>query len=192
MDECQPTVSNEEISTEELVERQHSAEQMTEIDRGKRVTKPPIWLKDYVTTKRGSAKCSYSIANYVGYDHLSADYQKYLSLFSSPTEPRNFKEASQNQRWIEAMQYEVDALEQNHTWELVDLPDGKQTVGSKWVYKVKYKPNGEVNKYKARLVTKGYTQQEGLDYHETFSPISKMVTVRTLISVAASKNWPLF
>nr|XP_033514100.1 uncharacterized mitochondrial protein AtMg00820-like [Nicotiana tomentosiformis] len=118
MDECQPIVSNKEMPIEELVERQHSAEQMTEIDRGKRVTKPPI----------------------------------------CPTEPRNFKEASQNQRWIEAMQHEVDALEQNHTWELVDIPEGKQTVGSKWVYKVKYKPNREVDKYKARLVAKDYTQ----------------------------------
>lgn len=66
------------------------------------------------------------------------------------------------------MQHEVDTFEQNHIWELVALPKEKQTVGSKWVYKAKYKINGKVDKYKVMLVAKGYTQQEGLDYHETF------------------------
>lgn len=82
-------------------------------------------------------------------------------------------------------------MEENNTWEIVDPPVGKQP-GSKWVYKIKHKANGEVDKFKARLVVKGYTQQEGLDYHETFYPVAKMVTVRTVISVAASKDWPLF
>ena len=84
------------------------------------------------------------------------------------------------------MQSEVAALEQNNTWAIVELPSSKHPIGSKWVYKVKLKANGEVERYKARLVAKGYNQQEGLDYHETFSPVAKMVTVRTVISVAAS------
>lgn len=75
---------------------------------------------------------------------------------------------------------------------IVDLPPGKQPIGLKWVYKVKHKANGEIERYKARLVAKGYNQQEGLDYHETFSTAVKMVTVKTVISVAASHQWPLF
>lgn len=67
----------------EPVEEVSVSKQVTENGRGKRVTKPPIWLKDYVTAKAKSAKCSYSIANYVEYDHLSTCYQEYLSLFST-------------------------------------------------------------------------------------------------------------
>lgn len=74
----------------------------------------------------------------------------------------------------------------------MDLLEGKRTIGSKWVFKIKYTTNGEIERYKARSVAKGYTQKEGFDYHYTFLPVAKMVTVRTLISIAASPNWPLF
>lgn len=85
------------------------------------------------------------------------------------------------------MQQEIAALEENNIWELVDLPLGKQAIGSKWVYKIKHKANGNVERFKSRLVAKGYNQKEGLDYHETFSPVAKMVTIITIISIAAAK-----
>ncbi|XP_019226927.1 PREDICTED: uncharacterized protein LOC109208296 [Nicotiana attenuata] len=106
-------------------------------------------------------------------------------------EPNSFKEAVKDKRWIQAMQQEVKALEDNRTWEVVPIPVGKFIIGSKWVYKIKYNSNGKVERFKARLVAKGYNQQEGLDYHETFSPVSKMVTVRSVIAIAASKDWKL-
>nr|XP_009758876.1 PREDICTED: uncharacterized protein LOC104211510 [Nicotiana sylvestris] len=90
------------------------------------------------------------------------------------------------------MEVKIKALEDNVTREVVDLPPGKKAIGSKWVFKIKYKANGEVERFKARLVAKGYTQQDGLDYHETFSSVAKMVTVKTIISIAASKGWNLF
>ena len=94
--------------------------------------------------------------------------------------------------WQAAMTSEFEALYSNNTWEIVKLPAGKKTIGCKWVYKIKHKADGTVERYKARLVVKGYTQQAGINYNETFSPIVKMTTVRALISIAVKKNWNMY
>jgi hypothetical protein len=86
---------------------------------------------------------------------------------------------------------ELEALKKNKTWELTDLPKGKNTVGCKWIYSVKQNAEGKVERYKARLVARGYSQTYGIDYDETFAPVAKMSTVRILISCAANFGWPL-
>nr|GEV97974.1 putative reverse transcriptase, RNA-dependent DNA polymerase, Gag-polypeptide of LTR copia-type [Tanacetum cinerariifolium] len=94
-----------------------------------------------------------------------------------------------DKKWRNAMQQEIKAFYKNETWTLEELPEGKRPIDSKWVYKTKFKSNGEVERYKARLVAKGCTQKEEVDYHETFAPVSKLVTVPTLLVVATKKGW---
>ncbi|CAM8923733.1 unnamed protein product [Rhodiola kirilowii] len=79
---------------------------------------------------------------------------------------------------------ELQALHNNNTWELTDLPHGKKPVGSKWFYRIKRHSDGTIQRYKARLVARGFTQLEGLDYHETFAYVVKMNTVRAFLAVA--------
>jgi len=83
----------------------------------------------------------------------------------------------------------MNALERNQTWEIVKLPKEKKTVGCKWVYALKYKANGSLERYKVRLVAKGFTQTFGIDYQETFAPVAKMNTIRILFSLSANLGW---
>ena len=90
------------------------------------------------------------------------------------------------------MKSEIQSIEKNAAWELVDLPVGKNVVGTKWIYNSKYHSNGTVEKHKARLVAKGYSQEEGIYYEETFAPVAKMTTIQTVISLAASYGWLVY
>jgi hypothetical protein len=89
------------------------------------------------------------------------------------------------------MKEEMSALPKNKTCDLVQLPRGKKTAGFKWVFTMKQNPEGKVERYKARLVAKGYSQTYGIDYDEIFALVTKMSTVRTLISCAVNFGWPL-
>lgn len=79
------------------------------------------------------------------------------------------------------MQEEVDTLHSQQTWSLVPFPLDKNLVDLKWVYRVKTNANGSVSRYKARLIVKGYSQEEGIDYGETFSPVVKATTIRLFL-----------
>ena len=93
------------------------------------------------------------------------------ALFSY--QPTSFNEAVKDEQWVKSINEEIDAIEKNQTWDLVDIPAEKTSIGVKWVYKTKLKEKGELEKHKASLVAKGYAQQYGVDYDETYLSVAK-------------------
>ena len=107
-------------------------------------------------------------------------------------EPINIDEAfsgEHSKEWKQATDSEFKSLIENDTWELVPMPEGKNIVGNKWVFKVKRDENGDVQRYKARLVAQGYSQTEGVDYNEVYSPVVRNTTIRSLLALSNAKNW---
>ena len=143
------------------------------------------------TPLRRSTRIRHPIDRWVSYNNFSLDFQTFLTRVSKETEPSSFHEAVHSRAWVEAMNEEMEALHECNTWEIVPRPDNKNVVGSKWVYKIKHKPDGSVERYKARLVARGFTQQYGQDYDETFSPVVKLGTVRIIIALALQHGWSL-
>ena len=106
-------------------------------------------------------------------------------------DPKSYRDAMKgpdSSLWKIAADVEMKSILQNETWELVDLPPGKNAIGCKWVFKTKINADGSVNKYKARLVAQGYAQQHGIDYEETFAPFLKHVSLRTVLAIANQYN----
>jgi len=133
----------------------------------------------------------YSLSSFLSFDKLSPSYKHFCLSISSQSDLQLYHQAVKSAHWRDAMTAEISALEANKTWIVTDLPSNKQPIGCKWVYKIKYKANGSIERYKARPVAKGYTQCEGLDYHDTFSLVAKMTTIRCILALAAAKNWVL-
>ncbi|XP_010245474.1 PREDICTED: phospholipase D zeta 1-like [Nelumbo nucifera] len=135
-----------------------------------------------IALRKGKRTCtSHPISDYVSTAHLSASHCKFISLLSSVPIPKTVQEALTSPGWRHAMEEELSALQHNHTWELTTLPPDKHTVGCKWAYTVKHRPDGSVEQLKARLVSKGYSQLYGVDYMETFSPVAKISSVRIYV-----------
>nr|GEU31468.1 zinc finger, CCHC-type [Tanacetum cinerariifolium] len=124
-----------------------------------------------------------------GFRTLNDLYKNTEQLLLAEDEPKNYKEASSDQKWIEAMKVELDSINRNNTWELTTLPKGHKAIGLKWVFKTKKDANGNIIKHKARLVAKGYIQEHGIDFEEVFTPVARMETIRLLLVIAANNKW---
>ena len=103
-------------------------------------------------------------------------------------DPVSFSQAinsDKSDKWINAMKEELKSMAENNVWDLIELPEGSKRVGCKWVFKTKYDSNGNIEQFKARLVAKGYTHKDGIDYKETFSPVSKKDSLRIIMALVA-------
>ena len=104
-------------------------------------------------------------------------------------EPADYEEALNNPRWKKAMEEELYTIERNKTWDLVDLLQDRKVIGVKWVFRTKLNADGSINKHKARLVVKGYAQIFGVDYFDTFAPVSRLDTIRLLFAISTQFGW---
>ena len=106
-------------------------------------------------------------------------------------EPSSYAEAAREEVWKRTMKDEMEAIDRNHTWELVVPPPNCKPIGLKWLFKVKKSAKGEILRYKARLVVKGYSQRHGIDFDEVFAPVVRFESIRVLIAMAAQEGWTL-
>ena len=203
-------VSSTEATVAAPEQIQESVQVEPPLGRGHRVSQPNVRLQDYIaynsqclldkhtpipptTPSRSSdsvqGTSSYPISAHVSDAVFSNKHQVFLAAITAEREPKSFKEAVRDPRWNNAMSTEVMALEGHRTWDVTDLPKGKKALACMWLYKYKFHADGTVERPKARLVVCGNKQREGEDYFKTFAPVAKLTTVRTLLEVAAAKNW---
>ncbi|XP_073148775.1 retrovirus-related Pol polyprotein from transposon TNT 1-94 isoform X1 [Henckelia pumila] len=161
----------DQVSCEAVPEHEEQEPVESEVSKVRQSTRerrPPGWLSDYVT-ESNIAYC----------------------LLTEDGESSSFHEATQSSDvslWMTAMQEELEALDRNKTWNLVTLPRGRKAIGNRWVYKIKRDGNNQVERYRARLVVKGYAQKEGIDFNEIFSPVVRLSTVRVVLALCAVFN----
>ncbi|CAI7873792.1 unnamed protein product [Closterium sp. NIES-53] len=162
--------------------------------RGKRRIQAPNRLT-YEALGKPAKSALAGAALVVGEDEES-DYEECAFAFFSPVEmpgePATLKEAlesSDSEEWKKAMESELKSIEENGTWELVELPEGRKAITSKWLFKIKSDADGKIERYKSGLVAKGYQQKEKVDYKELFAPVVMPTTLRTLLAGAAIKGW---
>jgi hypothetical protein len=107
------------------------------------------------------------------------------------SKPSTYEEDAKKQVWKDAMMEEYQSIMKNDVWEVVLRPEGKSVVTSKWIYKIKHAADGSIEKYKERFVARGFSQKEGEDYDETFSPVARYTSIRSIISIAFVMGWKL-
>ncbi|GAA0159498.1 transmembrane signal receptor [Lithospermum erythrorhizon] len=154
-----------------------------------RHSSPPLSSLSHVSST--SSGTSYPLTHFLSYDIFSSAHRGFLASITVGVEPRSYCQALRDPSWCDAMRAEIRALENNGTWSMIELPAGKKALGSRWVYKIKYKSDGSLERLKARLVVFGNHQTEGIDYSDTFAHVAKMSTVRTFLAMAAVRGWEL-
>jgi hypothetical protein len=153
--------------------------EVTEIRRSKRRRTETSFGPDFVTN---------FLTEINDVDYIS---ESIVHLFLTEEDPKTYEEAMRSidaSFWKDAVNSELESIMSNNTWELVDLPKGFKPINSKWVFRRKLRPDGTIERFKARLVVKGYTQKFGVDFFYTYSPVTKIATIRTLFALASIYN----
>ena len=114
-------------------------------------------------------------------DYFGREHNSLCEVSQQPATYQEATEGPDKEKWKAAMETEMTSLQENEVWDLVKLPAGRKTVGSKWVYKIKTGADGSVQRYKARLVAQGFTQKYGTDFDETFCPVVRQESLRFLM-----------
>jgi hypothetical protein len=124
-------------------------------------------------------------------EQSTSRFGAYLALVTSirDTEPQTFAQAVDHQVWREAMVEEYDSIVRNDVWDVVSRPVGKLVVTSRWLYKTKIAADGSVEKHKARFVARDFSQILGVNYDETFAPVARYTSIRTIIAIATEMGW---
>ncbi|RVW62261.1 Retrovirus-related Pol polyprotein from transposon RE1 [Vitis vinifera] len=145
-----------------------------------------------IALRKGVRRCTdHPIGNYVTYEGLSPSYRAFATSLDDTQVPNTIQEALKISEWKKAVQDEIDALEKNGTWTITDLPVGKRPVGCKWIFTIKYKADGSVERFKARLVARGFTQSYGIDYQETFCSCCKTEHYQDPSLISCQSRWCL-
>ena len=156
-------------------------------------TQPETNQGDYMLTRDRERRHTKAPERY-GYADIIACALT-LEYEETSTDPASYKEAMLStdcENWKIAMKEEYDSLMKNHTWELVERPKNQRLIGCKWIFKTKPEiPGIEKGRYKAMLVAKGFSQKEGVDYNEIFSPVVKHTSIRVILALVASYNLEL-
>lgn len=139
-----------------------------------------------------AGKSNNPLDQFISYSNFYVAHRAFCLIFSPQMSLKSFLQAEKYSHWREAVCAEISALVNSNTWTLTSLPPNKKPIRCKCFYKIKYKSDGTIERYKARLVEKGYNQVQGLDYHDTFASVAKLVTVRAPLSFTAIKKWFLY
>lgn len=145
-----------------------------------------------ITKRRNTALCDVNETNVVGTRlRERRPSVNMMAMLAVEDEPKTYEEAvnsAERANWLTAMEDEYNSLIANGTWILVDKPTNQKIIDNKWVFKLKRNTDGSIERFKARLVVRGFTQEYGVDYEETFSPVVRFVSIRTILAMAAEKG----
>ena len=144
-----------------------------------------------IALHKGKRQCAHLISSFVSYNHLSSSSCSFIASLDCISLPNTVREDLSHPSWLSVMAYEIQALDDNGTWDLVPLPTGKKATGCRWVFAVKFNHDGLVARLKAPLVAKGYAQTYEVNYSYSFSFVAKLTYVRLFISLVASYDWDL-